>query len=108
MFLPRCYGSVVSFTPTLTMPSTIYYNCSIHSGMKGLNALISLSCSGDLNGDLNVNASDSGIFANAFGATCTGCLAEMGGDGGGWNHLLGSCGSYGPWGTCEPAQCDLP
>ncbi len=81
IFLPQSYGSVVSFTPTLTMPGAIYYHCSIHYGMKGPITLISPPCTGDLNGDLSVNASDFGIFVAAFGTMCAACAADLNDDG---------------------------
>lgn len=81
LLLPDSYGAIVPFTPSIAMPATIYYHCTVHYGpMKGTINLVSPPCIGDLNTDGSVNSFDFGLFASAFGGTCTGCRADMNGD----------------------------
>jgi hypothetical protein len=77
------YGQVVTFTPTMNMPSTIYYHCTIHYGvMTGVIQLVTPPpCFADLNADLAVNVNDYGIFVNAFGTTCSSCPSDLNTDG---------------------------
>ncbi len=80
IYLPQSFGTTVTFTPTAGMPGTIYYHCSVHSGMKGPINLVN-PCPGDLNNDLVVNSTDFGLFVAAFGNACAGCKADINNDG---------------------------
>ncbi|MBL7984263.1 MAG: hypothetical protein JNM91_04660 [Flavobacteriales bacterium] len=80
IYLAQSYGSVVTFTPTSAMPNSVYYHCSIHSGMVGWIDLTN-ACPGDLNTDLQVNSTDFGLFVGAFGSSCSGCSADLNDDG---------------------------
>jgi len=77
IFLPSTYGQVVSFTPTVQMPATIYYHCEVHyGGMAGTINLVA-PCPGDITADGHVNVSDFLALNSAFGSTCTGCAADI-------------------------------
>lgn len=80
IYLPQASGTIVPFTPTSLMPNTIYYHCSVHSGMKGTITLLN-ACPADLNNDQAVNSTDFGLFVGAFGAGCSGCPADINNDG---------------------------
>ena len=80
IYLPQASGTVVPFTPTALMPNTVYYHCSVHSGMKGPITLLN-ACPSDINNDLTVNSTDFGLFVGAFGAACSGCPADINNDG---------------------------
>lgn len=79
--MPQAWGTTVSFTPTMAMPNTLYYHCSIHSTMVGSITLVTPPCPGDINNDLVVNSTDFGLFVGAFGTSCSGCKADINNDG---------------------------
>lgn len=72
-------GTVLTFTPGNTWPSTIHYHCSVHYGsMVGIINLPGGSvCAGDLNADLTVNSTDFGLFVAAFGQGCASCPEDL-------------------------------
>jgi hypothetical protein len=82
LVLGPSHGQIISFTPDMAMPATLYYHCEVHYGlMTGTIHLVPPPCAGDQNGDGLVNVSDFGIFANAFGMPCTDCPPDLNGDG---------------------------
>lgn len=83
IYLPGSHGAVVTFTPTASMPTTIFYHCEVHYGsMVGTITLVGPPvCAGDLNTDALVNSLDFGIFVNAFGSSCSACPSDLDGNG---------------------------
>lgn len=78
LLLQDSYGEIVPFTPSGSMPATIYYHCTVHYGsMTGTIHLVDPPCIGDLDGNHLVNSFDFGLFANAFGTSCSGCAADL-------------------------------
>ena len=59
-FAGPAYGTLLSFTPGNSLPSTIYYHCTVHyTSMVGSIQLPGgTGCSGDFNSDLVVNSTD--------------------------------------------------
>lgn len=72
-------GTTITFTPGNSLPSTVYYHCSVHYGsMAGTIVLPGgAACAGDFNTDQAVNSTDLGLFVGAFGHPCTGCAEDM-------------------------------
>ena len=78
------FGQTISFTPDMVMPSTLYYHCVVHYGSMAGAILLegaSIPCTGDMNGDQQVNSFDFAILANTFGISCTDCPADLNDDG---------------------------
>jgi hypothetical protein len=81
----NCCGATLTFTPSATTPNTLFYVCTVHTGMGNQINIIDAPpppCPGDTNGDRQVNGADLSVLLAQFGTAVTpGTGADFNNDG---------------------------